>query len=140
MHETSVRVRYAETDKAGVVYHGRYLEWFEIGRTELLRSRGLAYSTFEKEYGLFLTVAEALLKFHKPAYYDDVILIETRIAEIRRVRFRLEHVLRRRETGETLCTGHIQLACITPDGRPVPLPEALLRRLEKEEHPEGKNA
>jgi len=125
IHLSSVRVRYAETDKAGVVYHGNYLPWFEVGRTELLRGMGLAYSEFEKEYGLFLTVVEAHLQYIRPARYDDVIEIGTWTSSVGRVRFRLDHRLRQESSGEVICRGHVVLACVGQDGRPVGLPEEL---------------
>ena len=73
-----VRVRYAETDQMNVVYYANYLVWFEIGRVELLRSLGLAYSNMEKDHGLILPVIEANCRYRGPARYDDQILIETR--------------------------------------------------------------
>ncbi|MBK7981513.1 MAG: acyl-CoA thioesterase [Ignavibacteriae bacterium] len=72
-HTTSIRVRYADTDKMQFVYNGKYLEYFEVGRTELLRSCGLAYSELEK-IGYQLPLIEAGLKYKMPAYYDDVLL------------------------------------------------------------------
>ncbi|HWE84297.1 MAG TPA: thioesterase family protein [Terracidiphilus sp.] len=75
-----VRVRYAETDQMGIVYYANYLVWFEIGRVELLRSLGLAYSQMEKDHKLILPVVEANCRYRAPARYDDEILIETRPA------------------------------------------------------------
>src|ERR1700760_2672164 len=80
---TEVRVRYAETDQMGVVYYANYLVWFEIGRVELLRSLGLAYSQLEKEHKLILPVVEANCRYRSPARYDDEILIETKPAMLR---------------------------------------------------------
>ena len=75
---TQVRVRYAETDQMGIVYYANYLVWFEIGRVELLRSLGLAYSQLETEHECILPVVEASCRYRAPARYDDEILIETR--------------------------------------------------------------
>jgi acyl-CoA thioester hydrolase len=75
---THVRVRYAETDQMGIVYYANYLVWFEIGRVELLRSLGLAYSQLESDHGCILPVIEASCRYRAPARYDDEILIETR--------------------------------------------------------------
>jgi len=75
---TQVRVRYAETDQMGIVYYANYLVWFEIGRVELLRSLGLAYSSLEKDHSLILPVVDAHCRYRNPARYDDEILIETR--------------------------------------------------------------
>lgn len=77
------RVRYAETDQMGIVYYANYLVWFEIGRVELLRSLGLAYSQMEKDHKLILPVVEANCRYRAPARYDDEILIETRPAMLR---------------------------------------------------------
>ncbi|MDR3750135.1 MAG: thioesterase family protein [Terracidiphilus sp.] len=80
---TEVRVRYAETDQMGIVYYANYLVWFEIGRVELLRSLGLAYSQLETEHECILPVAEASCRYRAPARYDDEIQIETRPALLR---------------------------------------------------------
>jgi acyl-CoA thioester hydrolase len=75
---TQVRVRYAETDQMGIVYYANYLVWFEIGRVELLRSLGLAYSQLETDHECILPVVEATCRYRSPARYDDEIIIETR--------------------------------------------------------------
>ena len=80
---TEVRVRYAETDQMGVVYYANYLVWFELGRVELLRSLGLAYSRLEIDHKCILPVIEARCRYRSPARYDDEILIETRPAMLR---------------------------------------------------------
>lgn len=80
---SQVRVRYAETDQMGIVYYANYLVWFEIGRVELLRSLGLAYSQLEIEHECILPVVEASCRYRSPARYDDEILIETRPALLR---------------------------------------------------------
>ena len=80
---TEVRVRYAETDQMGIVYYANYLVWFEIGRVELLRSLGLAYSQLEIDHQCILPVIEASCRYRAPARYDDQILIETRPAFLR---------------------------------------------------------
>jgi acyl-CoA thioester hydrolase len=80
---TQVRVRYAETDQMGIVYYANYLVWFEIGRVELLRSLGLAYSQLETDHECILPVVEATCRYKAPARYDDEILIETRPSLLR---------------------------------------------------------
>src|SRR5580658_8474731 len=80
---TEVRVRYAETDQMGIVYYANYLVWFEIGRVELLRSLGLAYSQLESDHQCILPVIEATCRYKSPARYDDQILIETRPSLLR---------------------------------------------------------
>ena len=81
--ETRVRVRYAETDQMGVVYHANYLVWFEVGRVEHIRSMGLDYKSMEQQDGCGIAVVEASARYKAPARYDDEILIRTRIAKIR---------------------------------------------------------
>ena len=78
-----VRVRYAETDQMGIVYYANYLVWFEIGRVELLRTLGLAYSQLEIDHGCILPLVEASCRYRSPARYDDEILIETRPSMLR---------------------------------------------------------
>jgi acyl-CoA thioester hydrolase len=78
-NETRLRVRYAETDQMGVVYHSNHLIWFEIGRVELLRQIGFSYRDMEREDGLFIAVAEATCRYRAPVFYDDEILIRTRL-------------------------------------------------------------
>jgi acyl-CoA thioester hydrolase len=80
---TQVRVRYAETDQMGIVYYANYLVWFELGRVELLRSLGLAYSQLEKEHECILPVVSAHCRYRSPARYDDEILIETEPSMLR---------------------------------------------------------
>ena len=80
---TEVRVRYAETDQMGIVYYANYLVWFEIGRVELLRSMGLAYSQLEIDHQCILPVVEATCRYKAPARYDDRIVIETRPSLVR---------------------------------------------------------
>src|SRR5215469_6763005 len=80
---TRQRVRYAETDQMGIVYYANYLVWFELGRVELLRSLGLAYSQLEREHECILPVVSASCRYRSPARYDDEILIETRPSLLR---------------------------------------------------------
>lgn len=75
-HTSDIRVRYADTDKMGFVYNGKYLEYFEVGRSELMRSFGMPYTTFEKA-GYFLPLIEAHVNFKSPAYYDDLLHVQT---------------------------------------------------------------
>ncbi|PYX48830.1 MAG: acyl-CoA thioesterase [Acidobacteria bacterium] len=82
-HETRLRVRYAETDQMGVVYHSNHLIWFEVGRVELMREMGFSYRDMEREDGRFIAVAEVNCRYRAPAYYDDEILIRTRLKTVR---------------------------------------------------------
>ncbi len=102
---TTVRVRYADTDAMGIVYNGRYLEYFEVGRTELLRAYGLPYSTVEKE-GYQLPLLEAFVKFKSAAFYDDLIEIESTVKELFVPKIHIDYVLKRKGTDEILATGY----------------------------------
>jgi acyl-CoA thioester hydrolase len=123
---TSVTVRYAETDMMGIVYHGAYLPWFEIGRTHLLREYGLPYRDLEAE-GYRLPVLEVGVKYHRPALYDDTVDIHTVLREKPAVRIRLEYELRRGD--ELLVTGWTLHAFIDRSHRPVRPPERFIRAI-----------
>ena len=98
---TQVRVRYAETDQMGIVYYANYLVWFELGRVELLRSLGLAYSRLETDHGCILPVIEARCRYRSPARYDDQILIETRPSLLRSAVLKFAYrILRKAPEGE----------------------------------------
>src|SRR5215203_2282826 len=81
--ETHVRVRYAETDKMGIVHHSNFLVWFELGRSEFCRARGFSYKEMEEKDNALLVVAEAYCRYKSPAFYEDDLTIRTKIAEIR---------------------------------------------------------
>ena len=137
---TEVRVRYAETDQMGLVYYANYLVWFEIGRVELLRSLGLAYSQLETEHQCILPVVEAKCRYRSPARYDDRILIETRPAMLRGPVLKFAYrILRKAAEGQEptlLAEGEtIHVVCDDQLNR-KPLPEtyaAALRTLMAEE-------
>jgi len=118
---TQVTVRYAETDMMGVVYHGNYLPWFEIGRTTLLREQGLPYRQLEED-GFRLPVLEVAVKYLRPAVYDDTVTIVTTLRERPLLRIRLEYEVYRGE--ELLATGSTVHAFIDRSGRPVRPPAA----------------
>ncbi|HEY3975020.1 MAG TPA: thioesterase family protein [Candidatus Sulfotelmatobacter sp.] len=82
-HETRLRVRYAETDQMGVVYHSNHLIWFEVGRVELMREMGFSYRDMERDDGRFIAVAEVQCRYRAPVYYDEEILIRTRLKTVR---------------------------------------------------------
>jgi len=96
-----VRVRYAETDQMGIVYYANYLVWFELGRVELLRALGLAYSQLEKEHECILPVIEATCRYKAPARYDDEILIETRPSLLRQSVIKFDYRILRKEDNGT---------------------------------------
>lgn len=122
-HTTSnVRVRYAETDQMGVVYHSNYLIWFEIGRTEWLRETGITYREMEAE-GIQLPVIEAHCEYRLGARYDDEIEIRTRGKKLSPVRVQFDYEAIRRADGAGLATGYTVHATIDRQGRPVRMPD-----------------
>lgn len=120
--ETRVRVRYAETDQMGVVYHANYLVWMEIGRVEYWRKVGLRYRDMEREDGVRLVVAEVNCRFLAPAYYDDEVLIRTKVAEVNPRLIRFDYELAAAENGRTIATGYTKHVFCGPDQRPRKLP------------------
>lgn len=120
--ETTTRVRYAETDQMGVVYHSNYIVYFEIGRTEAMRGLGSAYAALE-ERGLVLAITEVGAKYHAPARYDDVLTIRTWLRELSKARLRFEYEIWRDKT--KLTSGMTVLAFLDRrDGmRPVRCPD-----------------
>ena len=121
-----VTVRYAETDMMGIVYHGSYLPWFEIGRTTLLREIGLPYRQLEAD-GFRLPVLEISAKYHRPAVYDDTLTIITTMREKPLLRIRLEYEVRRGE--ELLATGWSLHAFVDLKGKPVRPPAGMVTKM-----------
>jgi acyl-CoA thioester hydrolase len=121
-HTTTLRVRYAETDQMGVVYHSNYLVWLEVGRTDLIRAHGIAYKDLERS-GYGLAVAEVTIRYKAPARYDDEIHVITRVSEVRSRSLRLEYEVTRPSDGVVLATAYTALVSIDPEtGKPVALP------------------
>jgi len=112
-------VRYAETDRMGVVYYANYFVWFEIGRTDWLRETGHSYRAMEEE-GVQLPVIEAHCEYRRAARYDDELEIRTRAALLTPVRLRFDYEIARGD--ETLVTGHTVHAALDASGRPCRLP------------------
>jgi acyl-CoA thioester hydrolase len=122
------RVTYAETDKMGFVYYGNYLTYFEIGRTELIRSLGRPYSEMEDE-GYYLPVIEASCKYMKSARYDDLLTIRTVVSECKGVRLGFKYDVLR--NNETIAHGMTLHAFVDGQGKPVRPPAWLLELLKK---------
>ena len=123
-----LRVRYPETDQMGVVYHAHYLVWCDVGRTELIRRLGgKPYSELERD-GLFLAVADASLRYHAPARYDDLVRVETRVEEVRSRTVTFGYLITRAGDGgpERLVTARITLIALTRDGSTQKLPAGLV--------------
>lgn len=122
MGEIQVRVRYAETDRMGLLHHANYLVYFEQARTELLRSRGKSYKDLEDQ-GYYLVVARAEVRYRAPAYYDDLLTIRTTVTRASPVR--LEHRYEVLRDGHLICEGTTTLACVDADGKIRAMPEWL---------------
>ena len=121
-HEIAIRVRYAETDRMGLLHHAQYFVYFEAGRTELLRRRGLSYRDIE-DAGHFLVIVELGCKFRRPAHYDDLLTVRTTVTRVTHVK--IVHRYEVLRDGVLLAEGHSTLACVDRDGRPQALPDVL---------------
>ena len=122
-NETRIRVRYAETDQMGVVYHANYLVWMEVGRVAYCKARGFEYKQMELQDGIFLAVAEARCRYSSPARFDEEVVIRTWVEEAntRMVRFAYEMLLA--EGGRKLATGETKHIFLGRNLRPCRLPE-----------------
>ena len=124
----SVSVRYAETDMMGVVYHGSYLPWLEIGRTQLLKDHGVPYRVLESD-GFFLPVVEVSLRYLRPAKYDDEVVVTTVLREKPSLRIRMEYELHRGE--ELIATATSLHVFIDRSGKPVRPPVAFVSIMDR---------
>jgi acyl-CoA thioester hydrolase len=120
--EITIRVRYAETDRMGLLHHANYLVYFEQGRTELLRSLGVAYKDLEDQ-GYLLVITRAEVKYRSPARYDDLLTLKTSVARTTAVR--IDHQYELLRDGQSIAEGSTTLACVDRAGRPQALPEFL---------------
>ena len=121
--ETVARVRYKDTDQMGMVYYGNYFTFFEVGRVEYMRDRGIAYKQMEREDDSYIVVAEASCRYLRPARYDDLLRIRTRVSESRRRSIRFAYEIVHHESGELLATGETVHIICNREGRPKSLPE-----------------
>lgn len=127
-NRTQLRVRYAETDQMGYVYYGNYAAYYEVGRVELMRQLGTSYRQIE-ESGLMLPVRDFTVRYFKPALYDDLITVETRIEELPSARIKFYYELFN-ENGDLLTTAETTLVFVSKEtGRPVSAPESFLKLL-----------
>jgi acyl-CoA thioester hydrolase len=117
-----LRVRYTEVDAMGYLHHSRFLQYFEMGRIELLRVGGVRYADLERR-GVFFVVVRAEVAFKRPARYDEEITLTTR--EVRRTHVKIEHEYEVRREGTLLATGRTAIACVGRDGRPMAIPGSI---------------
>jgi acyl-CoA thioester hydrolase len=128
-HTTELRVRYAETDRMGIVYYANYLVWCEVGRVEFMRALGGSYADLETQ-GYGLAVAEATVRYLAPARFDDLVRVETTLAGVRSRAVTFDYVISHAETGTRLATAHTALVSIDSSGRPTALPSEFRALLE----------
>lgn len=130
-HDVEVRVRYGETDQMGVVYHGSYVPYFEIGRVEWLRNKGVSYKSLE-ESGVALPIVSMHLNYKKPARYDDLLTVNTKLRKHSGVKIEFDCEIRN-ENQELLTTAHFILVFVdVKTGKPVHPPQYILDILEAE--------
>jgi acyl-CoA thioester hydrolase len=122
-HETSFRVRYAETDQMGVVYYANYLVWMELGRAEYCRAAGVRYRDLEAQDGILLAVVEAHCRYLRPARYDDEIAVKAWVAKANPRMVEFEYEIRNAQTGAQLASGSTKHIFLGRDMRPLKLPE-----------------
>lgn len=133
--ETTIRVRYAETDQMGVVYYGNYFTWFEVGRVELCRKLGFEYKRMETEDDSYIVVAEASCRYKRPARFDDSLTIRTRVTETQRRTIRFAYEIF--NDGELIATGETLHVVCDRTGRPKSLPEKYKKYFTDSDTPDG---
>ena len=122
-HETQIRVRYAETDKMGVVHHSNYAVWFEVGRSEFCRARGFSYRELEEKEQAMLVVAELYCRYKSPAYYEDELTVRTKISELRSRTLRFVYEIYRAADNAVLAEGETLHIFTGTDKKVRSLPE-----------------
>lgn len=124
-HEIKIRVRYSETDQMGVVYHGNYAQYFEMGRVEWLRNMGISYRWME-DSGIMLPVVSLTMNYKKPARYDDLLTIKTKMLKLSSVKIEFDYEITN-ENNELLTTGYSVLVFVDmKTGRPTAPPKYIL--------------
>jgi acyl-CoA thioester hydrolase len=121
-HDTTVRVRYAETDQMGVVYHANYLVWFEVGRVELMRALGVEYKKMESEDDCHIVVADVHCRYLESARYDEILRVRTRISESRSRIVKFAYEVFREADGTLLATGGTTHVICGSNGKPKSMP------------------
>ncbi len=127
-NKTEHRVRYADTDHFGVVYYAKYLDWFEAGRTEILRVKGITYADLEKQ-GLFAPVVEVKVNYKKPPKYDDLITLETTVEHIGNSSIKFSYKVFNKETNDLLTEAYTVNVFINKDMKPQSIPDKVKNAL-----------
>jgi len=132
IHKTTLRVRYADTDQMHYAYNGKYFEYFEVGRTEMMREHGLTYKTIESN-GYQMPVHEVFLKFRNPAYYDEQLEVETKVEKLSLANVHIDHVIRSKERDIVIAEGYVELAFVKKDTKKITrAPEFFINALKKQ--------
>ena len=126
MNRTPVKIRaiYADTDAMGIVYHTNYIRWFEIGRTELFRDMGILYPEVEAA-GFNLPLTQVYCHYHLPAHYDEMVLVETEFAYLKRVSMKFTYLIWDENRKNLLTEGYTVHACTDRSGKIVRIPASI---------------
>jgi len=133
--KTEIRVRYSDTDQMKFVYNGKYLEYFEVGRTEMLRNNGLPYSVIEQN-GFQLPVIEAFVKYINPAYYDDLLVIESEVREFPSLKIHIHYRIIKETNNEIVAEGFTKHVFININTKKVSRPPEFFLKKMREFFPE----
>lgn len=130
-HYSEVRVRYADTDQMRFAYNGKYFEYFEVGRTEMMRELNLPYKVIESN-GFFMPVVETKIHFFTPAFYDELLVIETRVEKLPTVKVHIDHIIKAKQRDVVICEGYVELAFLdAKTNRPTRAPKFFIEAIEK---------
>jgi acyl-CoA thioester hydrolase len=110
-HKSNIRIRYADTDQMQYAYNGKYFEYFEVGRTEMMREQNLTYKTIEAN-GYMMPVHSVFINYKSPAFYDELIEVETRVAKMPELKVHIDHFVRSTERDIIICEGYVELVFI----------------------------
>jgi acyl-CoA thioester hydrolase len=126
VYETNLRVRYAETDQMGVVYHSNYIVWFEVGRVEMLRQLGFSYSEMEKQDGIHIAVVDVRCRYKAPAHYDELVTIRTQLLNVRESLLHFGYEVIRDPDGILLAEGETVHIVVNSAFKRIHLPQKYL--------------
>jgi acyl-CoA thioester hydrolase len=110
-HSTEIRIRYADTDQMKFVYNGKFFEYFEVGRAEMMREIGLTYKVIESK-GFYMPVRETFIRFKNPAYYDELLVIESRVEKLPDIKVHIDHIIKSKERNVIVAEGYIELVFV----------------------------
>ena len=132
--EAKLRVRYAETDRMGVVYHSNFIVWFEVGRVEMLRAMGYRYRDLEREFDCHFAVVDVRCRYKAPAYYDDEIVVRTTLKNVRGSLMHFTYEIKRVDDDELLAEGESTHIVVNSKFEKTTLPEHLQRAFQDAVH------